>query len=267
MDHTETEVASAMRKVLKGNAPIPQQLAAHQTFLGKVLEGDWEKGIVQAFMGEAAVDPKWLRIVTRLKDGKFDPNGAGVFKGTNGLPEDSKEADRGRVKRPKDQKAVEPRPGPAGLKDPTGNRKNPDKLIKDQDEAKEAGTDQSVQRGIDTFTMDEGAEFCQRARLKLDMPLAAGVSGSTAELVNCAITMGLGGDQLAKYALGVLGYIAGGGNHSFVEIVTVLQAATLKVDPDSYDGIVPTLMDGARMEKLKKKFPKAFKTPDPAAKK
>ena len=98
--------------------------------------------------------------------------------------------------------------------------------------------------------MDESKAFCQRARLELDMPLAAGVSGSTAELIGCALAMGLDGDLLNKYGLAILGYVAGGGNHSFIEIVTVLRAAKLAVNEETYAGIVPALMDCGWLETL-----------------
>jgi hypothetical protein len=126
-----------------------------------------------------------------------------------------------------------------------------------------AGTDsQQVYRGLDSFTMDEGKAFCQRARLKINMPLAAGVSGSTAELINVAMTMGLTGLELQKYAVAVLAYIGGGGNHSYHEIAVVLAAAGLKIDPDNYSG-VEKLVGTALFEELKSQHPDAFRDSGP----
>jgi hypothetical protein len=125
-----------------------------------------------------------------------------------------------------------------------------------------AGTMQTIHRGTDLFTMDEAKAFVQRARLQVNMPLIAGISGSTAELINCAMTLGLQGESLHRYALGVVGYIGGGGNHSFIEIVTVLKAAGLPVNPDSYQGFYPTVFD-PQFQALKEKYPQAFRDAPP----
>ena len=127
---------------------------------------------------------------------------------------------------------------------------------------KNAGTPQDVNRGIDAFTMDEAKAFCQRARLKINMPLAAGVSGSTAELINVGMTLGLGGLDLQKYAIAVLAYIGGGGNHSYHEIMIVLAAAGVVDDPDTYAGIKP-LIGEDMFTQLAKAHPDAFKDPPP----
>jgi len=110
---------------------------------------------------------------------------------------------------------------------------------------------------MDSFTMDETKAFVQRARLELDMPVVAGISGTTAELVNCAMTLGLSGNRLHEYALGVMGFLIGGGHHSFVEIVTVLRAAGLSVDPTTYDGAYPASFE-SRFQALKASYPEAF---------
>jgi hypothetical protein len=51
------------------------------------------------------------------------------------------------------------------------------------------------------------------------------VSGSTAELIGVASTLGFSIDDQKKYAIAVIAYIAGGGNHSYHEIAIVLAAA------------------------------------------
>ncbi len=111
--------------------------------------------------------------------------------------------------------------------------------------------------------MDESKAFVQRARLVLDMPVVAGISGTTAELVNSAMTLGLRGEKLHQYALGVMGFLIGGGNHSFVEIATVLRAAGLPVNPDTYEGSYPAVF-ASRFAALKAQYPDAFKTAAPA---
>jgi hypothetical protein len=120
-----------------------------------------------------------------------------------------------------------------------------------------------LSRGMDSFTMDESKAFVQRARLVLDMPVVAGISGTTAELVNSAMTLGLRGEKLHQYALGVMGFLIGGGNHSFVEIATVLRAAGLPVNPDTYEGSYPAVF-ASRFAALKAQYPDAFKTAAPA---
>ncbi len=97
------------------------------------------------------------------------------------------------------------------------------------------------------------------------MPLAEGVSGSTAELINVAMTMGLAANNLQKSAVAAIAYISGGGNHSFHEIAIVLRVAGLDINPDSYTG-VEKLIGTTLFTKLKDAHPDAFKdTPAPGA--
>lgn len=105
--------------------------------------------------------------------------------------------------------------------------------------------------------MDEAKNFCQRARLVINMPLAVGVSGSTAELIGIAMSLGLSMPELQKYAVAVLAYIGGGENHSFHEIAIVMKAAGLDIDPDSYNGI-EKLIGTVLFQQLKDAHPNAF---------
>jgi hypothetical protein len=123
---------------------------------------------------------------------------------------------------------------------------------------------QEVYRGVDAFTMDEGKAFCQRARLETHMPVGAGASGSTAELINVAITLGITGSDLQKYAVAVLTYIGHGGNHTYHEIAIILAAAGLHIDPDNYSG-VETLVGRDLFAQLKQQHPGAFRTASPPA--
>lgn len=115
---------------------------------------------------------------------------------------------------------------------------------------------------MDSFTMDESKAFVQRARRVLDMPVVAGISGTTAELVNAAMALGLSGERLRLYALGVMGFLIGGGNHSFVEIATAPAAAGLPVNPTTYQGSYPAVY-APRFEALKAQFPDVFGGPAP----
>jgi hypothetical protein len=233
---------------------LPQKLAVHQNMYG-VLAFDFQyrQEITRRILGVAAKEPWFIRQQTKLKDGAFDPeHGSAVFKKHDAKKGDAEaakaEAERGRVARP-DTAAVSPAGPGIQARDKDGNA--PTSLLPE-------GTDtQMVYRGIDAFTMDEARDFCQRARLVLNMPLAAGVSGSTAELIGVATTLGLSRPDQQKYAIAVIAYIAGGGNHSYHEIAVVLSAAGLIGTPDDYSG-VKTLVGEELFDTLRKAHPGAF---------
>lgn len=94
-------------------------------------------------------------------------------------------------------------------------------------------------RGVDTYTLDESQLFVQQARAELDMPLAAGVSGTTTDLFEIAMTMGVTApDDLFKYALGCLAQLMGAGAHSFHEIMTAANSAGVPLyTPGDYRSI------------------------------
>jgi hypothetical protein len=237
---TKEEVANQTRQSLTQGS-MPQKMAVHQSFIN-ILSDDFKANVAQAFLGTAAVVPWYVRQETKLKNGQLDKaNGVPVFDKANSQ-------ERGRVMRPDTHAVSSAGPGIEARGD-TGAK--PSSVLP-------TGSDpQQVYRGLDSFTMDEGRDFCQRARLKINMPLAAGVSGSTAELINVAMTMGLAGVELQKYAVAVLAYIGGGGNHSYHEIAIVLAAAGLGIDPDSYHGL-EQLVGADLFAELKAKHPDAF---------
>ncbi|HEU4729936.1 MAG TPA: hypothetical protein VFT22_18695 [Kofleriaceae bacterium] len=245
---TEDQIGEGIRQALRGRGNIPQHLAVHQVFLDRVLDKDWDTAVCQAFVGDA-VHPTFVREQTRVAHGELNPDGAPVFDKPHA-------SERGRVQRPN---APTPIGAAAGPVPRNADGSDPAPLIPDgkTHEGTSAGTAQTIDRGTDLFTMDEAKAFVQRARLKVNMPLIAGISGSTAELINCAMTLGLTGESLHRYALGVIGYIGGGGNHSFIEIVTVLAAAGLPVNPDTYEGFYPAAF-AAQFHALKERYPQAF---------
>ncbi|HEY0190596.1 MAG TPA: hypothetical protein VGC42_05695, partial [Kofleriaceae bacterium] len=237
---TEADLANLTRQALTAGS-IPQKMAVHQNFMS-IIKTDFENNVAQAFLGVSAVVPWYVRQQTKMKSGQLDQAG--------GVPvfEKQHQLERGRFPRT-DGKAVSPA-GP-GIAARNEHGDAPSSL-------QPAGKDgQQVYRGLDVFTMDEARDFCQRARLKINMPLAAGVSGSTAELINVAMTMGLAGPELQKYAVAVLAYVGGGGNHSYHEMAVVLAAAGLGVDPDTYHGLEP-LIGADLLNELKAKHPDAF---------
>jgi len=273
---TNKDIAGKTRtSLMKGT--LPQKLAVHQNFI-EILKPDWESGVMKAILAAAAVSPWKVRQETKLKNGQLDPTGTTVFKGETPSPEDdANEAERGRTGRG-DKKAVSDAGPGVEARGATGaapasqlptvieaeTLPAPGDDMKEaaakKDLAANAGTsEQKVYRGLDSFTMDESKAFCQYARLHLNLPLVAGVSGSTAELINVAMAMGLAGGGLDKYALAVLAFVAGGGNHSFLEIAIVLKAAGVNIDHETYAGVAPLI--GAKLfEELKSQHPNAFKT-------
>jgi hypothetical protein len=249
---TKADIAAQTKKTLTTGS-LPQKLAVHQNFIN-VLAGDWDKGVMQSILGAANhQDPWYVRQETKMKNGKLDASGERVFKDTRPLVADSPEeadrleAERGRVKRA-EMGAIGPAGAGIGARKKDGAHPGAVPGVDDP---------QMVSRGIDAYTMDEGKAFCQRARLELNMPLAAGVSGSTAELIQVALSFGLAGAQLDKYALAVLAYVGGGGNHSFHEIAVVLKVAGVTIDPDTYKGL-EGLVDASVLQSLKDKYPDAF---------
>jgi len=236
---TERELADQTRQSLMAGS-IPQKMAVQQNFMS-IVKADFENNVAQAFMAPTTVVPWYVRQQTKLKGGKLDDNGVEVFD-----KDKAKQAERGRVLRTDTHAISDAGPG-IEARDASGAA--PSGML--------PGDKQKVYRGLDSFTMDEGKDFCQRARLQLNLPLAAGVSGSTAELINVAMTMGLSGPDLQKYAVAVLAYIGGGGNHSYHEIAIVLKAAGLPIDPDSYHGVEP-LIGTDLFNELKARHPDAF---------
>jgi hypothetical protein len=242
------QVALQTKQALR-QGTLSQKLAVHQKMAEHVLISDFKSQVGQAVLGASALVPWYVRERTKLKDGKLDLiNGTAVFADKSDPNYKKIESERARVKMP-DTKAV----GPAGTgieaRNDTGAAPLPVAGMTDT---------QQVYRGADSFTIDEAKAFAQRARLIINMPLAAGVSGSSAELLNCAMTLGVTGSQLQQYAIAVLAYVGGGGNHSYNEIVIVMKAAELDIDPDNYDG-VEKLIGSVLFSKLKAEHPNAFK--------
>jgi hypothetical protein len=101
------------------------------------------------------------------------------------------------------------------------------------------GGEQKHGRGVDVYTLDESQLFVQQARIELDMPLAAGVSGTTTDLFEIATTFGVSSpDEKFKYALACLAQLMGAGAHSFHEIMTAANSAGVQLyRPGDYRSI------------------------------
>ena len=81
-----------------------------------------------------------------------------------------------------------------------------------------------VERGADAQLFDRFNPFYDDARV-LGLPLAAGISGSTADFIKMAQTAGLDKAELQSFAMATIYYLVLPGHHSFHEVVTVLAAA------------------------------------------
>jgi hypothetical protein len=101
------------------------------------------------------------------------------------------------------------------------------------------GIDQQHERGVDRWTLDESAKFMQEARIVLNMPLGAGISGTTTDLLTIARTMGITGNNLHLYAVGCVGGLEGGGAHTFHEIARACQMAGVPYKDGDYRSFFP----------------------------
>jgi hypothetical protein len=103
----------------------------------------------------------------------------------------------------------------------------------------ELDTGQTHGRGVDIYVMDEAQTFVQEARVLYDMPLAAGVSGTTTDLLECAMTFGVtSADDKFKYVLGVLDQLMNAGAHSFHEIMSAASFAGVQYEPGNYRSLL-----------------------------
>jgi hypothetical protein len=101
------------------------------------------------------------------------------------------------------------------------------------------GVDQQHERGIDRWTLDESTKFMQQARIVLNMPLGAGISGTTTDLLTVARSMGCTGKNLHLYAVGCVGSLEGGGAHTFHEIARACQMAGVPYQDGNYRSFFP----------------------------
>jgi hypothetical protein len=154
---------------------------------------------------------------------------------------------------------------------PQGGAAKP--LSQSTDEAQQqqdhtAGLDQSHTRGVDMWTVNESKAFTQRARVALDMPIAAGVSGTTADLMGCAEAIGNVKTKEGKmqYGLAVLGFLGAAGAHSFHEILTVVGAAGGHYEEGNYRGVYPAAFEAtAEFAHLRAQYPELLGGADDAA--
>ncbi len=210
-----------------GSGPVFQHIGAHGQFLVNVYAKDAEI----REKGKSVVESKAAQILSSKKRG-FEGNM--VARETEELKDKKQEVqlagtqtkaqpfkDRGREKTDPNAKSIDQAQGLA----PTGGK---------VDQGKE--NQQPHQRGTDVWSTQESNLFVQHARLVLDMPLSGGgISGTTAELLQCARVMGVSGpDELTQYGLACFAQLGGAGAHSFHEVMSVLALAGGNYTPGDY---------------------------------
>jgi hypothetical protein len=234
-----------------GAGPIPQHIGAHGQFLTRIYANDISivkeqgKTVVRGkgkeildnkmagFTGQTqALDPKGLKDkeATVSLNGTQDANGqqltAQPFK------------DRGRTEVNPNAASVSTMQGiaPAGQ----GNVNVGE------------GNAQSHQRGTDVWQTQETNLFIQHARLVLDMPMSGGgISGTTAELMQCARIMGVSDSgDLTKYGLACFAHLGSAGAHSFHEVMSVVALAGGQYTPGDYKGALAMVPDSEKARLL-----------------
>ena len=261
--------------LLGGRGSVQNHMLAHQCFLDKVLDAAQDgKGVGQSqpaaqfvqrmqeqaaqrkdakdkqLASASAPDLKHLR---KTDAGEADPFGE-RSKGVNGM-----EA-RGRLDM---RKGFNPKKGgvdPAGQL-PPGVRfderlQKPSQVqssmgIADEGGAAgaqdgELGLNQVHSRGIETYTLDESQTFVQEARTQYNMPMAAGISGTTTDLHEVAKMFGVvSGEDQFKYQLGCLAHLSTAGAHSFHEIMAAAALNTqVSYEPGNYRSILKYGVEG-----------------------
>jgi len=258
--------------LLSGKGTVQNQMLAHQCFLDKVLDAAKDGAGVGASQPAAQFLQRMKADAAQCKDqkdkqlaeasapelkhlrkarGGTDPFGEQA-KGVNGM-----EA-RGRLDMRKGFNAKKGGVDPQGAL-PAGVRfderlRTPSKVehsmgIAAQEDMvpgalggqdKELGLDQVHSRGIETYTLDESQTFIQQARASYNMPLAAGISGTTTDLHEVAQMFGVKSpeDQF-KYQLACLAHLGSAGAHSFHEIMAAAaQNTSVQYEPGNYRSIL-----------------------------
>lgn len=105
---------------------------------------------------------------------------------------------------------------------------------------KQLGLGQEHSRGIEQYTLDESQKFIQEARVKYNMPMAAGISGTTTDLHEVAKMMGVTGEEAEfQYQLACLAHLSTAGAHSFHEIMAAASLNTsVHYEPGNYRSIL-----------------------------
>ncbi len=108
------------------------------------------------------------------------------------------------------------------------------------------GLNQVHSRGVETYTLDESQTFVQQARTTFNMPMAAGISGTTTDLHEVAKMFGVQSpEEQFKYQLACLAHLGSAGAHSFHEIMAAAALNTgVSYEPGNYRSILKYGVEG-----------------------
>jgi len=107
---------------------------------------------------------------------------------------------------------------------------------------------QSRTRGVDSFkrdlkrTRDAGADSYYDDVDARNLLFGAGISGTTGTLLQAGIAFGKLSDEedLKQYTLAIVGYLIGGGMHSYHETMAVAAKVNVPYNPGAYEISMPT---------------------------
>lgn len=112
--------------------------------------------------------------------------------------------------------------------------------------------DQTRNRGVDMFVRDTHRMRHPEADSYYDdmdsrnLLFGAGISGTTGTLLQAALAFGnLGGEQLKEYTLSIIGYLVGGGMHSYHETMTIAHKAGVPYTPGAFIESLPVSFTGS----------------------
>ncbi len=111
-------------------------------------------------------------------------------------------------------------------------------------------------RAIDRFKPDIHSTFFKSISEK-NIPFIAGPSGHTASLMKGAVSYGLNTvEMLKQYALACFAFLAGGGNHSFHEVMIAANQVGVPFEINNYEESLPSsFRDSSIYKKLCEEFP------------
>ena len=107
--------------------------------------------------------------------------------------------------------------------------------------------DQSRNRGVDMFVRDLNRKQHKEANAYYDevdvrnLLFGAGISGTTGTLLQAALAFGsLGpGELIEQYTLAIVGYLVGGGMHSYHETMVIAAKAGVPYNPGAFIEALP----------------------------
>lgn len=108
-------------------------------------------------------------------------------------------------------------------------------------------THQARSRGVDMFkrdihrTRDEDADAYYDDVDARNLLFGAGISGTTGTLLQAGIAFGkLNGEGLKQYVMAIVGYLVGGGMHSYHETMAVASKLGVPYNPGAYEISLPS---------------------------